>query len=444
VWPPQWFPQWTGPAGAAFAEAVRELFQPAPETRITALEFERRGEASPVLRPLFRMAHGGRGPFSLVQGTVENDLLRLLQTDPAWRGSLQALRAQAEGEEGCLCMAPEEKKLKTEEVGYCGDKPPDTLTCNGIDCHEKLRAKTVSALVAAFRKNNANKFARVTAAIVSALTKLPEDLLGKNGRRFLKKSLSITGLLYGWIQVMRCGTRVDTEHFDGGSSIFAGGLTVFGRRCVNFFIDDAWETDPYEQKPGDFYIGTLASPFHRVEHSASRDTHDDLFWDGPDAEHGLKIVIIFRSDLFAANRGRNKKSKAGPVAVFDIVNHTLAADLAREPWQMPVFAEVVAELDKEEAAAASGAAPNAEGESSEGESESSEDESESSEDDAASTASGEKRKRAAARMKSTKARKTPQKAMKAKMPTKRPQPMKRIQPMQRMKPKKQTKAKSRK
>ena len=56
---------------------------------------------------------------------------------------------------------------------------------------------------------------------------------------------------------------------------------------------------------------------------------------------GVKIVVLFRSDMFAGNRGRNKNSKPGPGVVFDIVNETIARKLGREPLTFPSTADAM-------------------------------------------------------------------------------------------------------
>ena len=56
---------------------------------------------------------------------------------------------------------------------------------------------------------------------------------------------------------------------------------------------------------------------------------------------GVKIVVLFRSDVFAGNRGRNKNSKPGPGVVFDIVNETIARKLGREPLTFPSTADAM-------------------------------------------------------------------------------------------------------
>ena len=69
----------------------------------------------PLLRPVVKMAVGDRGPFTLLQGRVEDDLLRLLQADGLERVP-----------EGLACG------------GFCGDALPDTPTVN-ISDRKKIR-----------------------------------------------------------------------------------------------------------------------------------------------------------------------------------------------------------------------------------------------------------------------------------------------------------------
>ena len=126
-------------------------------------------------------------------------------------------------------------------------------------------------------------------------------------------------------------------HFDGGASVIAAVLTLYGVRGVNFQFDGKWLSQAVRQAPGSFYVGTLASVWHVVEHY-----HDagSLYHDAVD-DAGCKIVIIFRSECFAANRGRTMGSKPGPGLVFDIVNTIVARKLATEPLLLPSAAEAM-------------------------------------------------------------------------------------------------------
>ena len=121
--------------GKAFVQATRGLLQLAPENRTSMADLLKAVRPQPLL-PVFKKAAGERGPFTLLQGRVEDDLLRLLRADPAWNGSLKAFRRCG----------------RVEEEGFCGDAPPDTPTVNNIKCARKLRARSVRAFMAAYRK----------------------------------------------------------------------------------------------------------------------------------------------------------------------------------------------------------------------------------------------------------------------------------------------------
>ena len=56
---------------------------------------------------------------------------------------------------------------------------------------------------------------------------------------------------------------------------------------------------------------------------------------------GVKIVVLFRSDVFARTMGRKMKTKPGPGVVFDIVNETIARKLGREPLTFPSTADAM-------------------------------------------------------------------------------------------------------
>ena len=131
--------------------------------------------------------------------------------------------------------------------------------------------------------------------------------------------------------------RFDEEHFDGGASILMAALTLYGSRRLHLQLDGAWSDQVVHQQAGSFYVGTMASVFHRVEHGEISGT----LYQNASNEDGRKIVILFRSDCFAGNRGRVMASKPGPSQVFDIVNSVIAAKLARAPLLCPTAAEAM-------------------------------------------------------------------------------------------------------
>ena len=57
---------------------------------------------------------------------------------------------------------------------------------------------------------------------------------------------------------------------------------------------------------------------------------------------GVKIVVLFRSDVFARTMGRIMKSRQrSQDVVFDIVNETIARKLAKEPLTFPSTADAM-------------------------------------------------------------------------------------------------------
>ena len=155
--------------------------------------------------------------------------------------------------------------------------------------------------MAAYRKKNSARFGRASFA---ERRTFPDDVVAEHGLDLRLDSDH--------------DTRVDPEHFDGGASIVASALTIFGRRRVDYRLADTWES--VEQSPGDFYMGSLCSPCQRVLHVVDGTDDDDLFWDGPEADEGLQIVITFRSDHFVGRR-----DSPGRKRVCGIANHALNA-----------------------------------------------------------------------------------------------------------------------
>ena len=139
---------------------------------------------------------------------------------------------------------------------------------------------------------------------------------------------------------MKPSERYDPEHVDGGASLLHGGLTIFGSRHLECKVaasaasEEAWEVLP--QRPGSFYVGNLCAPFHRVRH---------LEQTGPlcAAAGDVQVAVMFRTDVFRAERSRATKFKPRPEEVFDIVNEVVASALSARPLSFPDFASCLAE-----------------------------------------------------------------------------------------------------
>ena len=239
-----------------------------PAERLTAT----RGVASELFQlkrlPVALSAAAARGPCAVVAGRVDPLLLQWLQEDPHWAGLQQGVLEYSKRRKCCTKPAERAKQLKYEETGFVSVRVPACARCNEMDLSQELLAKRVVAFARAFLETNQGWLVQLTRDVHHILGEFPAHALGQNGGDFLSTSFVDTALCYASIQIMRCQPRHDPEHFDGGASLLHGGLTVYGRRVVAYQrADRKW--DRMVQEPGDFYVGNLTAPLHRVEHFGS-------------------------------------------------------------------------------------------------------------------------------------------------------------------------------
>ena len=76
----------------------------------------------------------------------------------------------------------------------------------------------------------------------------------------------------------------------------------------------AWEA-PVPQAPGDFYVGNLRAPWHRVVHG-ERVEAEPLFDDA--CGSGVLVTVMLRADVFRANRARIMSHKAGALLTLTL------------------------------------------------------------------------------------------------------------------------------
>ena len=101
-----------------------------------------------------------------------------------------------------------------------------------------------------------------------------------------------------------------------------------------------------EQKPGSFYVGTLAALHHNVHHNERCDHtfSNDYLKQQPEGKRDLQIAAMIRSDVFREFRARRIDATRGPVEFFTVVNHVVAEHLANVPVALPDLAEVLDEM----------------------------------------------------------------------------------------------------
>ena len=191
-----------------------------------------------------------------------------------------------------------ERNVKLEIGGYVSLAPPVTKYCNTMDCSKPFFAQYVYGFGRALQNVNHDWLMQLTEEVRFGLSAIPAAELGENGRHFFNTSFCDTAFAYACAQVMLPGKRCDPVHFDGGASALVGILTLYGDRSVHFEVDGAWLPSAVQQKPGSFYIGSLASVYHFVEHLKD---HGPLYHeesDGQGARRGLvQTIFIKREEL---------------------------------------------------------------------------------------------------------------------------------------------------
>ena len=320
-WPPTWFPNWYGSRALKFLTIFDGLLQLDPSQRWSPSSARSRCLGDDSFTVLVNTAKGGRGATTIITATVDDCLLAWIQQDAAWKGMCATIGSMT----------------KLEIGGYVSEAPPKVSKCNSTDCGSPFAAPSVYSFGCSFRTKNRDWLTALTSEVRTALRFIPSEQLGTNGQHFFETCFSDTAFAYAWAQVMRPGQRFDEEHFDGGASLLMAVLTIYGSRRLHLKLDGTWSEQTLQQQAGNFYVGTMAAVFHRVEH----DEISGSLYRESSGDDGFKIVILFRTDCFSGNRGRNMVSKPGRAQVFDIVNAVIAQKLAREPLLCPTAAEAM-------------------------------------------------------------------------------------------------------
>ena len=144
---------------------------------------------------------------------------------------------------------------------------------------------------------------------------------------------------------MEPGARDDGWHTDGGCSLLHAAVTLWGTRSVEVAMEDKDQVT-LDQKPGSFYVGTLAALHHNVSHHERCDHtfSNDYLKQQPEGKRDLQIAAMIRSDVFREFRARRIDATPGPVEFFNVVNHVVAEHLANVPVALPDLTDVLEEV----------------------------------------------------------------------------------------------------
>ena len=174
---------------------------------------------------------------------------------------------------------------------------------------------------------------------------MPEELQKLNGKPILEEDFADNAFAYASLQLMEPGARDDGWHTDGGCSLLHAAVTLWGTRTVEVQNEDKKQFN-LEQKPGSFYVGTLAALHHNVHHNERCDHtfSNEYLKQQPEGKRDLLIAVMLRSDVFREFRARRIDATPGPVEFFNVVNHVVAEHLANVPVALPDLTDVLDEV----------------------------------------------------------------------------------------------------
>ena len=326
AWPPAGVP-------AELSTILQQCLELDPKSRISAsgvcttiMDFAR-------MKVIVDRREGGQGSATILEQRIEPRLLTFLQEDPDLLKVVKKRKGKT-GVRQCLKKQEMQAGLKYEEGGHITLTPPVCTRMATLDMSQPTCCKRVGMFARAFIKRNRPQFLQMGQEIATSIRKFPEHLQqNENAQAFLQDILADACLVYSVVQVMRPSERADPPHFDGGASLLHSGLTLYGSRDLALLYPDG-EVELLAQMPGKYYIGNLCAIKHEVRH------HDPR---GQNLLKGHEIAVMFRTDCFRGSRARKLVGKPAPIHIYDTVNEVVATALARDPFHLPTYAEVMAE-----------------------------------------------------------------------------------------------------
>lgn len=324
------------------ADFVRKSLQWHPEERWNAATASLHEFLSPPsLSIVISDKRGKRGQGSIVQGSLDDDVLKYLQQCPTWKKWLEEC-LESNFEPNC-CIGAAEKKLrmKREFVGYIdADNPPKCPRLNSEKNLHVTESAHLANFVKALRRRNQAWLRHLTARVRASIQRhgLPAEFLASNGSVFLEECFADNAYVYASVQLLKIGAREDGWHTDGGASLLHASLTLFGSRVVEVKLEDG-DCISLSQHPGAFYTGNLCALEHNVKHGEKSEGN---YGKGPQSQQ-VQIAVMLRSDVFRHARARKINNTPGHSELYKVVNTETAKHLAQHPLYFPDLAAVIAE-----------------------------------------------------------------------------------------------------
>ena len=271
--------------------------------------------------PIVPCFEGKRHPWTIISGCMPQDVLEWLRQDAAqlqeWKRACP--KSQRTGPKSVLAgrMVPKAASQKM----------------NCLKIGDYLPAPRLRAWLAAFRHLNAESLKRMLAQTQAALRHLSKAQLGPNGRHLFDCPVETWFLAAGELHIFDNPAQLREErHQDGGASVLHLNVTLYGRRTLECFTDQAEPAShSWGLVPGSVYFGTLTGPEHEVTHSLPKSAQETL--------DGHSISINLRCCLFPHSRSRSKNTTPSPQVMFRGMVTSFKDALCSEQWRLPSLAE---------------------------------------------------------------------------------------------------------
>ena len=341
--PGEWPPERLRGCPPELADFVKQTLQWRPQERLAAASASLHSFVkSRALSVTVAVQKGKNGLGSIVDGSLDNEILEYLQKCPTWVQLHAECRRNNFAPNNCVSQEEGQLRMKREFVGYIdANRPPKCKSLNSDAQLQLIKSERLSLFVKALRRGAKAWLHQLTARVRAAIHRegLPSELLAANGAPFMEEDFADNALVYASVQLMKIGEREDGWHTDGGTSLLHASVTIYGSRTVQVQLEEEAGCISLLQRPGSFYMGNLCALNHNVTHGAHA---AGSYGEGPPSDQ-VQIAVMLRSDVFRAARARKINATPGPVELFRIVNSETAKHLSEQPFHLPDLAAVMAE-----------------------------------------------------------------------------------------------------
>ena len=275
---------------------------------------------------------GGRGLYSLVSG----------RGDPWFANGGADLPVNFE-DVGSYGVAGAKRRryesdCKLEIAGHLTPGEPVTrskLTANAVDASEPMFERA-RAFNAAFKAKNRDLLWQMQLNYRRSLKKMSKEGRGANGEDLLNFDVLDWCWDLATLQFMQGEGegRQDPLHWDGGASVLAYILTLWGRRTCTFSNVDGSKTTMWS-KPGTVYTGGFCQAEHFVTHPATQLSEEMC----ESASGPCEVALCVRSRMFRHNRASGGRPGPTPKIVAEAVLEAVRKTVTACPFTLPTLPE---------------------------------------------------------------------------------------------------------